>query len=757
MSVFISKKLSFLLLICAWCAALAVIFSFNYAAAGPKLGPTYDLLLGFRSDPPVSAEILLIETDEIIEPGDLFSVLMTLSEAGASDLLIEVPVLGTGSGREESGTELSRRVTDEFALLGRNIRNLFEGIRLGSVQPTESAAYVDSLVELSERGRDRLNAAIIREGEAGSVRAAQAAAVFGKSFSAVDLRLRQQDEIPWFSSPGLDEDGTLRRVSPVITRNETPLEHIAYHALKPRWDKSVIEITETGSVLENRFMIQDDEILYRFPMDRGGNILFEKPGKPGDRRDGFRRISLDVFLKYDQADRDMVRLLKDAEAPGIYAATEPEKIPLILSAYAEGLQEELLAAPDEEKLAAWKQAREEYINSLDDFLYGPSEMILVNGYEELIATEIKDENGIAKLQNMRDEIIRTFVAMRERHRELVSAHSVLMQTLDASFCIMGPSQNSVAGYIPESSALLANALLTGRCITPGQSLHIVILSVIVSFATLAVIHALGPVVLLLAGLAASFLCGAVFGISFIFSAYWIDPFIPAAACLGGTLIMAVSKFGIGYRRQMRFRLACLPSVNKIMLKALVQAGRPLLSETVCAYAAVIAAKNPVLYGNENEDKTTPLEASRAATEFRKTFSQVFKQVGALVLSCEGDTALACFGSPHERIYMEKTQMAERYIDGPEEPGGIHPAEMAVCCVKELLARLKTETDLPYAGWHFGIESGECAFSWSEETGLTVNGQPAIRAKMYATLALRQGARLLLGKSAKAAVKTEDEK
>jgi hypothetical protein len=171
-------------------------FLSNYLLAGPKLGPVYDLLLEFRSTTPVSREILIIETAEVIEPGDIFPVLMTLSEMGASNLLIEVPVLGSGSGRVENSQELSYRIYDEFNLLEQNIRNLFEAIRLGLVPPTESPTYVEHLVDLSVRGRDRLNAAIIRQKEEGSILADQATAVFGKVLGAEDLR-EQPEGLPW--------------------------------------------------------------------------------------------------------------------------------------------------------------------------------------------------------------------------------------------------------------------------------------------------------------------------------------------------------------------------------------------------------------------------------------------------------------------------------------------------------------------------------------------------------------------------------
>ena len=68
----VSKKMSFFLFLGACCVALGLIFLLNYALSGPKLGRYYDALLGFRPSPPVSGEILVIETDDNVEPGDVF-------------------------------------------------------------------------------------------------------------------------------------------------------------------------------------------------------------------------------------------------------------------------------------------------------------------------------------------------------------------------------------------------------------------------------------------------------------------------------------------------------------------------------------------------------------------------------------------------------------------------------------------------------------------------------------------------------------
>jgi len=724
MSNFISKRLSLFLLFSSWFAAAAAVFFLNFTLRGPKLGPVYDVFLNFRPNPPVSSEILIIDTDEIVEPDGLYSVIMTLCETGATDLLVAVPVLGAGSGRIESGADLSERVSDEFRLLGKNIRNLFDAIRLGFVEPGESPAYVESVVELAERGRDRLNAAIIRQDEAGSARAVQAAAAFGGAVTALDLRGPARQEIPWYSQTRPDGDRVFRRAAPVDGRTE----HIAYYMLKRRWAFSEIETGETGQTLVYRQAGPDENTVRRFPLDRHGNILVEKPGKNRD----FRRLGMNLFLDYDEADRSMTRLLKDADEAGVFAETDPEQRPLILLKIADDMKEDLLNDPDEANRAAWIKSRREYLACLDEFLYGPSEMKLVNGYEEIIASEKLGEQGILQLQELRDRLIRVFVAMREKHRDLADLRAFLAREADSSFCIMGPASAPDGGTsVTESSALLANTLLTGARITPGSGIHTYLWPLLASFAALACIFLLRPLTLFITGVCALIVTGAAFGGVFIISGYWIDPFIPMGACLAGTLVLSVSRFCIGYNRALRFRLAYAPYVDKETLKALVKAGRPLLSETVLSRAAVIAVKKPGLL--ITEDRSSPLEAKKAAAKFRDEFVTTFKRAGAVILGFEGDAAFACFGSPLEQKNKKTDNCSLR------------AARLVVRLLRISGSRLN---DTEFSDCRFGIETGDCVFSWSETTGYTANGRAAVRARLFASLAKRRDVRAVIGESTK---------
>jgi len=97
------------------------------------------------------------------------------------------------------------------------------------------------------------------------------------------------------------------------------------------------------------------------------------------------------------------------------------------------------------------------------------------------------------------------------------------------------------------------------------------------------------------------------------------------------------------------------------------------------------------------------------------------------LGIENDIALACFGSPPQRLCGEAVT---------------HPAALAIPCIKEIF------NNPQITAWHLGIDAGECSFSWSEETGYTAHGRPMIRARIFSSLAIRYKVRAIIGESAR---------
>jgi hypothetical protein len=747
MAAFITKKKSVLIFLCALLAGAAAAMLLNSLLKGPKLGPHYDFLMSRRVPPRIDRSLLLVDTEDIIEPGSAVQLILTLIEMDAAALVIESPVLSFSSGREGEG-EIRYRFDEEFALLGRNIQNLFEAIRIGSVPPSESDRYVAELVELANRGKERLTLALVQHDEAGMARMERAAAAFGKTLKAGDLRLPNPVDSPWYSRPRPDWDGRVRRIAPVLPDGE---EHVVYAALKDHFKTDRFK-TETVPV----------------PLDLNGAVLFEWPGKG----EAFQRLPLDFFRQYGEADLNLQRLLKEADSLGIYSKIPPENSPLYLSEYALAIRDELLAdragtgeaEPEEaegggagqtgtgaEAKADWLRAREEYFSRLEEFLEGPSETSLVRGYEELIASEDLGEEGIARITALRDELIGVFGKLRAAWEELRDMRSFLRGTLASSFVILGPgrefqtpstkpafplpqgvfSERPVLSG-PETSLVLANSLLTGEAVQPGESRHVLPAAFLAMLPVILIMLRFGPWGGLAAGCIFSAFIGAGFSWSFVILGYWIDPLIPLGASFAAVLTVFSLSLVLASRGARRFRLAYGPYVNKICLRHLIHTGRPSLSERISVKAAVITIRETGLLSRE--DRAEPLAGAAAVKEFRETAAHTLKKAGAVIIGCNGDLVQACFGSPLERIGA-----------GPSQDPYAHysrtPAVRAVECIADIAANMPKA-----ASWHFGVDTGECAFVYLPVSGYSAFGRPVVRSRILSGLTSRYKSRTIISES-----------
>lgn len=692
-----SLKKLILFFFCGFVCVVAAAFGLNFLLEGPKLGKVYDFLIEQRTSfrpPPVSNEILIINTDNdeaslnTLTSTDVFNVLLTLTEMEAADLFLAEKIAGTSftEAMPASGAETEIRVkfNEEYDLVGNNIRNLFEAIRVGSVPPAQAPFYVEKLVELSEQSRERLIGALFDKDED----LVRAAAVFG-NFTEIDFY------------PIFDWDGKIRRVRPIET--ESSLEHPVFHKLKKRYASYEIKNTVQGNVLILRgFNGEEIEIT----LDREGNIL--TPGIPSG---GFRNIDITLFREYEEACRIMRQIMKEADEAGAFSQTLPEKSPLFLEDYALKLREELLNAPDNEKRAAWIEARENYFSGIKDFLSGEAETLIVEGYEKIIEEEVvgSREETILNLIKMRDEIKNKFAVMEKSYNELTYIYDKLKENLESSFCVMGSSDNT------EYSALLANSIITGSNIKPAYYLYVLYWTIGAAFLILLTIFRIRPFILLLTGFILSIFNAAAFGLSFILTAYWIDPVIAFGASFLGTLSIFSFKRASLRRRKRRFRAAYGASVSSDVLKKLINRGKPETTEVTVADVSVVAIRDFNLLKTEDREKIE--EAGKAQREFYEAIKKIAFNKGGVITGYEGDTVIICFGSPFE---VEDNSAAYFLIE---------PEERAYSFVKELLA-----SDVP--SWRFGIDSGKCAFSWTAEVGFKANGKPVVCAKILASKNMR---------------------
>jgi hypothetical protein len=678
----ITLKYSILMLFGGLICAFTVVFISNFFLSGPALGKHYDFLINFLKSPAVAREIFIIETEEMTDGNDLFTVLMTLTEMGASSFVMTGKLSPASSPIMLTEAQIRRRFNDEYVIVGSNIRNLFEGIRLGSVSPLQAPVFVDRLVELTELGRDRLLSALIDRDED----LIRSVAVFGNYMEVEE-------------NPQPDRDGLIRRVKPLTY--DGSFEHPVYSSLKNRYAASQIESNDLGLIF---WMRRSDGAEYDIPLDKNGNVItpWNTP---------FRRVNISLFADYRYSEFALREALAAAAESGIFSETPPELSPLFLGDHALTLREELLHTADYENRFAWINARTNYINSLNNFFNNTA----VNNNDE------------------------TFILMFDEYLRFTNIRSTLESNIPLSYCIMGPQNNALY------SALIANTVITGSHIKPVYDREVLFWSLFACLIVLLTVFLMRPVFVLLAGILLSVFAASVFSLIFIFVSYWIDPLIVLFSCLSGALVIFYCKCALLNNRKRSFRTAYGAVVSPNTLQGLIANGKPSPSQTCVSYAAIIAIKDINLLNKEDIEK--PQDAGKLRKSFFSSVKKVIFSYGAVIAGFEGDTILACFGSPLEPVPVLTTC---KWAEDGTPVKSYNPVDKACALVRDLIQNEKIT-------WRFGIDAGDCTFYWSEETGYSVNGRAAIRARILVSKATRFKARALITDTVRDKININSEK
>ncbi|MDR2516199.1 MAG: hypothetical protein LBC88_02325 [Spirochaetaceae bacterium] len=787
-----SGKKQLIRFLISFALAAGTFFPLAWFLSGPRLAPHYDLLMNHIGALPPAPELTLIETgsvslnagqyeEHLLEPSMVTRVILTLAEFDAGALVIHSPVLGVSPLGGPAGADLRGRFEEEFTLIEQNIRNLFQGIRAGSIPPEESERYVDGLVSLSARGRDRLLASLTRKDETGERLMEQASAVFGKVWRAGGIRLPGPLDAPgsgegaWYVRPVPDGDGVFRRVAPARygagPDGETRSAHIMFMALMQKWRRVRFVYSENrsaGSALRRLFPAGPastergpERGLYPLrleldgsggeriiPLDRRGRVL---PLHPRDIP-GVRRLPLSLFLDYARVEEEIFTLLEDAENKGYFAYLDPEAWPVILFRYAASLQTELLENSSDDKKFRWLDFRGRWIRNLAAFLDGPSESLLEAGYEALIAREGLDSAGVERVVGMREEMLASFTRLRARYGELAGLRGEFSTALAGAFCVMGtvrksPQEASGAGARPlpprgnptaaEVSVILANTLLTGDAVTPAPFRFIALWSLLSAAVLLLFLKKPPPLFTLIAGSIAFLVTGAAFASSFVFTAYWIDPLLPALSVLAGTLASSVTARCMKLSAARRFREAYRGSLAPHYLRQVIREENPPPGEVRAAKAAIIAVRKETL--RLAEMREPPEASAEAFRSFRDTVFRHFTRTGGTFLGAEGDMVFIAYGSPLERVCLNSLKSEIPYEDEERARSNHSPAAKAVGAVMESPGIAGGKG----GAWVFGIDAGECVFRWSAHGGYAAFGPPVIRARTLANLTARYDARILV--------------
>jgi hypothetical protein len=715
---YLTKRVLFLRLILPALAAGSVFFLAMRVSSRFMPGKAFDALIALRGGPALAHEIQVIETgDRLLSPAELTGALITLTEMSARSLILLAPFLpGAGDG-ERGADELLYRFDEEFKTINGNIKNLFDGIRLGSIAPDEAARFVGETVRLAEESKERLLQAAAHNEEGYAVRFEKAAAVFGEAYIPTDAQFALgqpstgEPSIRGVYTEGYSRvtggDGRLRRIEPYRTVDGETREHVVWAAL-----------TKRGAVTEES---------ERF-LDASGALIIQAP-KEGER---FNTIPLARFLEYEDLEKTLFTLLAEEPRLARYGGVALEKYPAFLYEKAQSAGERLLDEGGAEARRAWLDARTAFYEALAAFFEEGVRENMTGSFEKLIIEEKLDEAGSEKLRELSHAELRKYDIAREVYAELREIRETLSAALDGAFCIMGAGggegaagdMDNPAGNPVKNAALLANAILSSAMIETLDARDTLLRSLFPSLLVILMMFRLR--------LAASFVCalvssGAIFAgfcYSFALTGLWLDPRLPALCAVSAAAASFFTAFAARQRMAGRVRRLFAARLSPLAVRRLIGAKKPLPEHNKSAHTAIVAIRNPSLYVIEN--KENPLPAAEKIEKFYAEAREALVKAGALITSCCGDTISGAFGSP---------------VDTQGDGG--KPVERAARFIAACAP------DRPKsAPWCFGLDYGCCVFGCSPVNGYTATGRAAVRARLLARLCVRYKAGALLSGEAK---------
>jgi class 3 adenylate cyclase len=163
------------------------------------------------------------------------------------------------------------------------------------------------------------------------------------------------------------------------------------------------------------------------------------------------------------------------------------------------------------------------------------------------------------------------------------------------------------------------------------------------------------------------------------------------------------------------RRAYSPYVSGEALRQVLASERP--GEIRGAEVLVMALRSGRIIAPEPQ--APPRAAAESLRIYREEAGALLKKAGAAITGCDGDLILAAFGAPLGSVRHGKQERTD-------------PLDRALLLALELLRNPRINRE-----WRFGLDIGECAFSYTEISGYSALGPPVVSARLLSALARRR--------------------
>lgn len=557
----------------------------------PK-GAYFDSLMEVREPIPVARELLIVEpaassrsaNGEDTSPAE---AVWAVAELGAERVLLPPSWLerdGSGLSTSERVSRLTTRLEEEFDLIDENVAELFEAIRIGSIEPEEADRFVAELRRLIANSRYRIQEELRSSSDASIASVAEMIEVFGNGRLGTELSELELSLPDYPSAMPIP-------VAPEDDRGDLALRRLPYSSLS-RYLSLARQLSTQLSGLEEAGVFDQTD-----PQKR-----------PSIMADHVRTVRKELYAAPSEsraeAWRDAVKEYFETIAELIDEETEARLLDRL------GILEE--ENPTDESAANIREMREEL------------------------------ENTFA---NLRSEYA-TVVALRGELAETIEGSLVIFgdgETRRYASARHTAWPFQIEPTEAEGRAVMANSVLVEEYLLAPDGWHRIslltaaglLIAVILSLVSPARAVALSPAVLILVA--------GIFPGLFLMADVWIDPTAIATVLAGATvaslLAALISQWCVeravtgraAYRLPPRllrqsFHRGTLPE----------SAGRRRRSIVV-----VVAPEN------EPDEATFSVhrEGSIALASFHKEISRRIRKLGGVVLGEEGTTVLSVFAAP----------------------------------------------------------------------------------------------------------------
>ena len=629
----------------------------------------YKSLSNYRPALYADPAIVLIELDPEPDAGlqspfvwaDFFLI---LHEMGAELALLMLPVAPPESssilsmGQKES---FENRFDTEFNLISKNIATLFDAIRYGSVRPKDTTEFVEDLLSLIGKSKERLLNATIHSDTSGHLLLMKAQSVFGE-----------------------DRLGTT--------------------------------IVDLG---------------YSLPTYASAFAVAEYPHST-NYVPVFRRLSMKTILGYVQLDEELFRILSKMDKAGYFINIPPEMHPTILYDHIQDLLYQLLDTPQETTKKVWIEAKKQYEQSVKSLLTGKTKAELIHRLHTLLAEEPSEEAQAHRIQEQKQIVVESFDETQRIFDAYTALQNLLSKALHEADCIVGTRPDPQrerrslwsAPTAAEAAAVQINSFRSGRrnIILTGwkQKISIAVpgllLVLLLSPLSLPLVLFAGPIAIVVIGGAYSFL--------FIFSGIFINPINAALVSGAGATatLLAAWLMRLRYAWQIGPGFGSrLPRINSWVFGTIE--GPP--ARQLPAMRSAILAVRAHLDISESMDGHGNRRAA-LLNEFHSAVAKEIRKYGGVILGAEDLIVISGFGTPLDRASARLKSDLRLHVNN------------ALLAASNLSRRKSDSRD----AWSFGIDTGECYFYFSSINGISVEGQPAVYARILSALAVRYESRVL---------------